>query len=104
MIEIVLVRHAQPDWEPGGRAVDHPELSGHGRRQAEAVADVEALTNRIDELVKIVARRAELTEDSNVRLVLLHRVGDKVALAPSRPLSRRKRWVVTRIVERAKEI
>jgi len=39
VIELVLVRHAQPDWEPGGRAVDHPELSGHGRRQAEAVAD-----------------------------------------------------------------
>jgi small subunit ribosomal protein S17 len=30
--------------------------------------------------------------------------GDTVALAPSRPLSRRKRWVVTRIVQRAKEI
>jgi probable phosphoglycerate mutase len=39
VIEIVLVRHAQPDWEPNGRAVDHPELSGHGRRQAEAMAD-----------------------------------------------------------------
>lgn len=32
------------------------------------------------------------------------KVGDRVALLPSRPLSRRKRWVVTRIVERAKEI
>ena len=32
------------------------------------------------------------------------KVGDTVALVPSRPLSRRKRWVVTRIVERAKEI
>jgi small subunit ribosomal protein S17 len=32
------------------------------------------------------------------------RVGDRVALVPSRPLSRRKRWVVTRIVERAKEV
>ncbi len=39
MIEIVLVRHAQPDWEPGGRAVDHPELSAHGRLQAAAVAE-----------------------------------------------------------------
>jgi probable phosphoglycerate mutase len=39
VIEIVLVRHAQPDWEPGGRAVDHPELSGHGRKQAEALAE-----------------------------------------------------------------
>jgi small subunit ribosomal protein S17 len=32
------------------------------------------------------------------------KVGDTVALVPSRPLSRRKRWVVTRVVERAKEI
>jgi small subunit ribosomal protein S17 len=32
------------------------------------------------------------------------RVGDRVALVASRPLSRRKRWVVTRILERAKEI
>ena len=32
------------------------------------------------------------------------KVGDKVALVPSRPLSRRKRWVVTRVVQRAKEI
>jgi small subunit ribosomal protein S17 len=32
------------------------------------------------------------------------KVGDKVALAGSRPLSRRKRWVVTRIVERAKGV
>jgi small subunit ribosomal protein S17 len=32
------------------------------------------------------------------------KVGDRVALVPARPLSRRKRWVVTRVVERAKEI
>jgi small subunit ribosomal protein S17 len=32
------------------------------------------------------------------------KVGDKVALVESRPLSRRKRWVVTRVVERAPEI
>ena len=32
------------------------------------------------------------------------KVGDRVALVPSRPISRRKRWVVTRVVERAKEI
>jgi len=31
-------------------------------------------------------------------------VGDRVALVPSRPLSRRKRWVVTRIVEKAKVV
>ena len=31
-------------------------------------------------------------------------VGDTVAIAESRPLSRRKRWVVTRVVARAQEI
>jgi small subunit ribosomal protein S17 len=29
-------------------------------------------------------------------------VGDRVALVSSRPLSRRKRWVVTRIVQKAR--
>jgi small subunit ribosomal protein S17 len=32
------------------------------------------------------------------------KVGDRVAIAESRPLSARKRWVVTSIVEKAKEI
>jgi small subunit ribosomal protein S17 len=32
------------------------------------------------------------------------KVGDKVALVPSRPMSRRKRWVVTRIVEKARQL
>jgi small subunit ribosomal protein S17 len=32
------------------------------------------------------------------------KVGDRVALVESRPLSRRKRWVVTRIIERAKGV
>jgi len=30
------------------------------------------------------------------------KVGDQVALVESRPLSRRKRWVVARVVEKAK--
>ncbi len=30
------------------------------------------------------------------------KVGDTVAIAESRPLSRRKRWVVTRVVTKAK--
>jgi small subunit ribosomal protein S17 len=32
------------------------------------------------------------------------KVGDTVALVPSRPISRRKRWVVTRVVERARQL
>ena len=32
------------------------------------------------------------------------RVGDVVALVETRPISRRKRWAVTRIVERARTV
>jgi len=32
------------------------------------------------------------------------KVGDTVALVPSRPLSRRKRWVVTRVVQKSREL
>ena len=32
------------------------------------------------------------------------KVGDRVALAETRPLSRRKRWTVTRVVEKAAQI
>ena len=32
------------------------------------------------------------------------KTGDRVVLVASRPLSRRKRWVVTRIVQKSKEI
>jgi small subunit ribosomal protein S17 len=32
------------------------------------------------------------------------KVGDTVAIAESRPLSRRKRWVVTRVVAKAAEV
>ena len=31
-------------------------------------------------------------------------MGDKVAIAETRPLSRRKRWAVTRVIERAPEV
>jgi len=32
------------------------------------------------------------------------KIGDRVALVEARPLSRRKRWVVTRVVEKAKAV
>jgi small subunit ribosomal protein S17 len=31
-------------------------------------------------------------------------IGDRVAMVPSRPLSRRKRWVVTRVVKKASRV
>src|SRR5262245_29261254 len=68
MIEIVLVRHAQPDWEPGGRAVDHPVLSEHGRAQAEAVAEALA-GERFDACYTSTLRRAiETAEPIGARL------------------------------------
>lgn len=38
-MEIVLVRHAQPEWEPGGRAVDNPGLTRLGHEQAKLAAE-----------------------------------------------------------------
>jgi small subunit ribosomal protein S17 len=32
------------------------------------------------------------------------KTGDRVAITETRPLSRRKRWVVTRVVEKAQQI
>jgi small subunit ribosomal protein S17 len=32
------------------------------------------------------------------------KVGDKVAIKEKRPLSRRKRWAVTRVIERAPQV
>ena len=32
------------------------------------------------------------------------KMGDKVAIAETRPMSRRKRWAVTRVIERASQV
>ena len=37
-MEIVLVRHAQPNWEPDGKAVDEPGLTPLGLEQARLTA------------------------------------------------------------------
>ena len=37
-MELILVRHGQPDWEPGGLAVDNPNLTPLGHAQARCVA------------------------------------------------------------------
>ena len=38
-MEIVLVRHAKPDWEPRGRAVDNQGLTPLGHEQAKLAAE-----------------------------------------------------------------
>jgi len=60
MIELWLVRHAQPEWEPGGVAVDQPGLSALGRRQAECVARALAKES-FDEIFASPLRRAQET-------------------------------------------
>jgi len=38
-VEITLVRHAQPDWEPSGAAVDQPTLTKLGFEQSRCTAE-----------------------------------------------------------------
>ncbi len=56
-MEIVLVRHGQPDWEPGGLAVDDPELTAFGHAQARRTADALA-GERFDGVYVSPLRRA----------------------------------------------
>ena len=60
MIELVLVRHAQPDWEPGGLAVDAPGLTELGRAQAARLA-AELADVHFDAFHVSPLRRAEET-------------------------------------------
>jgi len=59
-MEIVLIRHGQPHWEPDGRAVDDPELTPHGRAQAERAAEALA-GEHFDALYVSPLRRAAET-------------------------------------------
>ncbi len=47
-MEIILVRHGQPDWTPHNRVENNPELTPLGRAQAEALAERD--WGEIDEL------------------------------------------------------
>lgn len=38
-MQIFLIRHAQPDWEPNGLAVDEPHLTAFGHEQAARAAE-----------------------------------------------------------------
>jgi broad specificity phosphatase PhoE len=59
-IELWLARHAQPEWEPGGTAVDDPGLTDVGRRQAELLAKGLA-GERFDAIYRSPIRRAAET-------------------------------------------
>ena len=61
-MEIVLARHAQPDWEPDGRAVDDPGLTALGHEQAKLAAEALA-SQRFDALYTSPLRRARETAE-----------------------------------------
>lgn len=61
-MEIVLVRHAEPQWVLEGLSVDNPPLTSRGRRQAELLAESLA-DERFDEvLVSPLVRTRETAE------------------------------------------
>lgn len=55
----VLIRHAQPEWDRDGRAVDNPGLTAIGRRQAALVGERFAGVNFDDLLVSPLQRARE---------------------------------------------
>ena len=59
-MEITLIRHAQPDWEPDDSAVDEPTLTEHGFAQSRATADALA-GERFDAFYVSPLRRARET-------------------------------------------
>lgn len=60
VIELVLVRHAQPEWSRAGRAQGDPGLTELGRTQAALLAERLA-GERFDEVWVSTARRAQET-------------------------------------------
>lgn len=49
-MDLILVRHGQPDWFPGGRASNDPHLTELGARQAARLAARARQWDRIDQI------------------------------------------------------
>jgi broad specificity phosphatase PhoE len=63
-VELILIRHAQPDWAPGGIARNDPELSGLGVRQAERLGERAASWEGVAELLVSPLVRARQTAEA----------------------------------------
>jgi small subunit ribosomal protein S17 len=72
------------------------------------------VSNKMTKTVVVTTQRQERDERYGKQMKLTTRfmahdekeearIGDLVAIVPARPLSRMKRWVVTRVVERARQ-
>lgn len=62
-VDLYLVRHGQPEWAPGGRATNDPDLSPLGREQAERLGSRIDAVGPVDELWVSPMRRAQETAD-----------------------------------------
>ncbi len=95
-MEVLFVRHGQPEWERGGLAVDNPPLTALGRRQAVALAD-QLADVEIDEILVSPLVRAQQTAAP-----LLERLGRDAATLPWLAEIGSPRWdgTPTEVVER----
>ena len=59
-MEVLLIRHGEPEWVREGLSVDDPPLTPRGRQQADALADW-CTHERIDEVWVSPLRRAQQT-------------------------------------------
>jgi broad specificity phosphatase PhoE len=60
-MDLLLVRHGQPDWAPGRLARNDPDLTELGREQAQRVAKRLSSLSRVDELWVSSMNRARET-------------------------------------------
>lgn len=102
MIEIVLVRHAEPEWEPGGRAVDEPSLTERGRAQARATAEALEGEQFDAAYVSPLSRARETAEPVLERLGMETRVEQWLAELRLPPLHGRTTTEVQHFFEQAR--
>ena len=53
-MEIILVRHAEPEWVRDGLSIDDPPLTDHGHEQAALLAR----ESQIEEVARFLTRRS----------------------------------------------
>ncbi|MEE9582675.1 MAG: histidine phosphatase family protein [Acidimicrobiia bacterium] len=68
-MEIILVRHGEPEWVKNGRTVHDPGLTALGTAQARAVASRLATLDGIDEILSSPAKRAQETAEPLERTI-----------------------------------
>jgi small subunit ribosomal protein S17 len=87
------------------RADEHPQEPADPPQKTfeELVVSADSVIGLQNE-TRVTTETARVEDRVEARVTRDVKVGDRVAIVESRPLSRRKRWVVTRVVEKAKEI